>query len=80
MGIYDVMEQKRAEEMGVPYGGGAYDERPSMDGRDSRGALRAPRRAAAPIGTEQKLLWMSYAMTGLLAVNAALLIMLLGRI
>lgn len=81
MGINEVIQEKRAEEFGVPYGGGAFDEQqPSMGSRDARGALQTPQRTVPRIGSETKLLWLSYAMTGLLAVNAALLIMLLVRI
>ena len=88
MGINNVIDQKRAESMSAPYGGGAFEQRQgSMRNRtrdrarrQQSGALRTPQQSAPQSGgIERQLLLLNYAIAGMLALNSLMLMLLLGR-
>lgn len=86
MGINNVIEQKRAESMSAPYGGGAFEQRQgsmrnrTQSRRPQSGALRTPQQTAPQSGgIERQLLVLNYAIAGMLALNSLMLMLLLGR-
>lgn len=80
MGINEVIRQQNGAQFGgLTGGGGPHQERQvDMGGRDARGALAQPRRRAV-LTVDQKLLLLGTLTTGLLAINTALLALLLVR-
>lgn len=80
MGIYDVQRQLEAEQSGgfATGGGPRQEQRVDMTQRDARGALAQPRRPL--MSTDQKLLLLGTMTAGLLAINTALLALLLVRL
>lgn len=81
MGINNVIEQKRAESMSAPYGGGAFDQQGSMrQQRTRRGALNTPQQTSPTRSSiERQLLILNYVVAGLVAVNGLLLMFIAGR-